>query len=254
VSDQTSKYRIEDVVGDAVVAQKLVNLANEEDANLADIAALLEKKVAAHQITEWLQDGTKLNGAATLLDQGVAPQVATQLINNRADLRDIATNSQILLSADIRLDLVNEWLKNGTHLNDAIAIMNLGIDLNLIGTSSKVGDFTGLAGATPNEVVARISQETIILPWKPDPGRIEEGMKFRWTDISGQNWKIRMHEPDIKAPVGSHAASGWIVRIQRDNYYMDDIGNFYKENWLKPTSSRYNPANANATHIPIQKP
>jgi hypothetical protein len=54
VSDQTSKYRIEDVVGDAVVAQKLVNLANEEDANLADIAALLEKKVAAHQITQWL--------------------------------------------------------------------------------------------------------------------------------------------------------------------------------------------------------
>jgi hypothetical protein len=248
------EQRIEDAVGNPAVAQNIIDLANKKDVNLKDIAALLEKKVYANQLKQWLQDGVKLDGAATLLDQGIDSHVVTQLINNKADLRDIATNSQVLLDGGIRVDLVNGWLKSGTHLNDAIAIMNQGIDLNLIGTSSKVGDFTGLIGATLNEVVARIPADAKILPWKPDLGRIEEGMKFGWIDVIGQDWEVRMHEPDIKAPMGSNAASGWVVRIQRDNYYMDNAGNFYKQNWLKPTSLKYNPANANATHIPIQAP
>ena len=63
-----------------------------------------------------------------------------------------------------------------------------------------------------------------------------------------------MHGPDIEAPRGSNAAKGWVVRIKRDNYYTDSLGNFYKQNWLQPTSSKYNPANANATHIPMQAP
>jgi hypothetical protein len=191
------EQRIEDAIGDVATAQKLIDLANKEGANLDEVAALL-------------------------LDRG------------------------------IRVDLVNGWLKNGTRLPDAIAIINQGVDLNLIGTSRKVGDFTSLTGATPNEVVSRIPENAKILSW--NPGRIALGMKFGRTDESGQDWVVRMHGPDINAPAGSNAANGWIVRIQRDNYYMDDAGNFYKQNWLRPTSSRYNPANANATHIPIQAP
>src|SRR5579864_5101904 len=89
----------------------------------------------------------QLNGIRTLLNQGINANLVTQLINNKADLRDIAVNVQILLDGGIRVDLVNGWLDNRTHLNDAIAIMSQWVDLNLIGTSSKVGDFTGLMGA-----------------------------------------------------------------------------------------------------------
>jgi hypothetical protein len=187
-----------------------------------------------------------------LLQQGIEPLVIDEVIINY--LKDIVVNVQTLRDGGIKIGLVNEWLKNGTHLNDAIAIMNQGVNLNLIGTSRKVGDFTGLTGATPNEVVSRVPAYAKILPWGSDSSRIKKGMNFGWTDLVGQDWVVRMHEPDTKARMGSNAASGWIVRILREDYYMDDSGNFFKKDWLKRTSSRYNEANANGTHIPIQAP
>lgn len=247
--------RIEDAIGDVAAAQNIINLAHEENTNLDDVATLLEKKVDAHQIEQWLQDGVKLNGATTLLEQGIVSYVVTQLINNHVNLRDVATNSQILLDGNVRIDLVNAWLKNGTHLKDAIAIINQEIDLNQIGTSSKVEDFTDLIGATPNEVVSRIPTDAKILPWKPDPGRIEQGMKFGWTDPSGQDWEVRMHEADPKALPGSHAASGWVLRVKYGKGYMDTTGTFYSQKALfNPRSPYYNPTAANATHMPIQQP
>ena len=53
-----------------------------------------------------------MDGAATLLDQGIDADAVSKLIENGADLGDIAINAQILLDGGIRLDLVNEWLSN----------------------------------------------------------------------------------------------------------------------------------------------
>ncbi len=197
----------------------------------------------------------QLNRTRALLNQGVNANLVTQLINNKADLGDIVVNVQILLDGGIRVDLVNGWLGNGTHLNDAIAIVNQGIDLNLIGTSRKVGDFTGLTGATPNEVISRISKNAVIRHWVSELGRIEKGMRFAWKDASGKPWMVRMHEADPQAPAGSSAARGWVLRVAYGNKFMDAGGNLYTENALKnAASSNYHPDNANNTHIPIQAP
>src|SRR5262249_29335888 len=99
--------------------------------------------------------------------------IDAQLIKNKDNLSDIETNSQILFSRGIRVDLVEGWLQNRTHLNDAIAIVNQGVDLNLIGTSDKVRDFSGLAGASPNEIVSRIPRDAKIEHWTPLPGKAQ---------------------------------------------------------------------------------
>ena len=209
---------------------------------LTELVAVLERYV-------------QLNGIRALLNQGMNANLVTQLINSKADLGDSAVNVQILLDGGIRVDLVNGWLDNGTHLNDAIAVMNQGIDLNLIGTSREVGDFTGLAGSTPNEVISRISKNAVIRHWVPELGRIEKGMRFAWKDASGKPWVVRMHEADPQAPAGSNAARGWVLRVVYGNKFMDAGGNLYTENALRnPASSNYHPDNANNTHIPIQAP
>lgn len=250
MNSKKSEKRIEDTIGDTAVAQSLIALANKAGINLSDIAALLENTIDPKQITQWLQSSANLNGVATLLGQEIESSVITQLINNQADLRDIATNSQLLLNGDIRVDLINKWLKNKTHLNDAIAIMRQGVDLNLIGTNKrKVGDFIGLIGATPNEVLSRIPEDAEIEQWVPNLGGALNGMKFYWKDLSGKAWRLRMHGPDPSAPAGSNAASGWVLRVQHRKRFMDAVGDF-----IRPNSPDYTEDKANETHIPIQPP
>jgi len=199
--------------------------------------------------------GCALNNVASLLSQGIDSGVVAQLINNKADLGDIAVNIQILLDGGVNVDLVSRWLKNGTHLNDAIAVMSQRVDLNQIGTSNRFEDFTGLIEATPNEIISRISKDAAIGHWVPEPGRIEKGMRFAWKDANGKPWMVRMHEADPQAPAGSNAARGWVLRVTYGNKFMDAVGNFYTENAIKnPASSNYHPDNANNTHIPIQAP
>jgi hypothetical protein len=153
---------------------------------------------------------------------------------------------------NIRVTLVNIWLNNGTNLNDAIAILNQEVDLNLIGTSSRVGDFTNAAGISINEIVSRIPENARIESWIPVPEGAREGMKFSWKDTAGNTWRVRMHGPAPNAPVGSNAASGWILRVKCGHDYMDATGKFYKESIENPHSPNYNPDAINRTHIPIQ--
>jgi hypothetical protein len=257
LNGKNPEKEIKDAIGDVAIAQSIIDLANKEGTNLDDIVALLEKTIDVYQITQWLQDGINLDGVATLLDQRIDSPVVTQLIDNQADLRDIAINAQILLNGDVRVDLVNGWLKNGTHLNDAIAIMCEGVDLNQIGTSSNVGDFTGLTGATPNEIVSRIPADAKIEHWLSEPGKIEKGMVFKWKDASRKIWLVRMHEadPNPKLPAWSNAARGWVLRVRHSGKYMDAAGYFYTQNALtNPDSTKYDPNGANATHMPIQAP
>lgn len=255
LNGKTSEEIIKATIGKVALAQLLIDLAKTESANLDTIVTLLEKTIDAKQIIQWLQDGINLDEIAILLGQGIESPVVTQLINNQADLEDIATNAQHLLNGRIRIELINIWLKNGTHLNNAIAIMRMGVDLNRIGTSSKVGEFTGLTGASPDEIVSRIPMDAKILAWKPEIGTVDKGMKFGWTDTEKQKWEVRMHELDPKAPAGSHAASGWVLRVRHGKEYMDPSGTFYKQHVLyNQNSPYYNPKAANDTHIPIQTP
>jgi Bacterial toxin 30 len=158
------------------------------------------------------------------------------------------------MTNNIKMSLINTWLKNGTNLDAAIAILNQGVDLNLIGTSSRGGDFTNMVGASINEIVSRIPEKAKIENWTSIPGGAQEGMKFSWKDTAGNTWRVRMQGPDPNAPAGSHAASGWVLRVKRGHDYMDATGSFYKESIENPRSPNYNPEAINQTHISIQHP
>src|SRR5258708_34995150 len=85
-------------------------------------------------------------GASYFLDQGIKPDTLARMIKNGVDLHDVATNAKTLFDAKIRPDLIQNWLDNGTNLKNAVEILNKypGVDLNLIGTSSDVGNFANL--------------------------------------------------------------------------------------------------------------
>ncbi len=87
---------------------------------------------------------------------------------------------------------------------------------------------------------------------KPDPaGGAQYGVEYKWVNEQGQTVRFRAHGPDGTAPAGSNAATGPTYRVQVGKQYMDVDGNLYPRNVHNPNSPHYDPAAANATHIPF---
>jgi hypothetical protein len=87
--------------------------------------------------------------------------------------------------------------------------------LSLQETSPNVGDFTGLNGASVEEIISRVPSS-----WTNAPQRMGQGLV--WFDDTG-NEAIRIHGPGVNAPFGSNSASGWVLRIHAPNgqYYVE---------------------------------
>ncbi|MCW7541292.1 polymorphic toxin type 30 domain-containing protein [Aquabacterium sp. A7-Y] len=85
----------------------------------------------------------------------------------------------------------------------------------------------------------------------PVPGGATRGVEYRWNDGT-QTWRVRIHDADPSAPVGSNAHGGWVVRVQRGKQYTDDMGNFHPPGIHNPASPHYNPTAVNDTHIPCR--
>ncbi|WP_353962537.1 MULTISPECIES: polymorphic toxin type 30 domain-containing protein [unclassified Streptomyces] len=94
--------------------------------------------------------------------------------------------------------------------------------------------------------------DAIKLGFKPGPdGRPQVGVNYKWTDPeTGNTARLRVHEADGKAPEGSNSASGDIYRISVAGRYQDESGTLYHREVSNPNSPHYDPAAANATHIP----
>jgi hypothetical protein len=75
--------------------------------------------------------------------------------------------------------------------------------------------------------------------WK-DFSHIKDGFKYKFSH-NGIDLTIHFHGPDITAPIGSNAQSGWIVRIRIGNRYLKVDGN----------TTRNTNLYANETHIPL---
>lgn len=173
-------------------------------------------------------------GAASTADDAV------NLTDDALNVTDDALNTadDALNTADDALNLTDDALNRAD---------------DLIGTSPRAGDFTGLRGATPEEVLSRIPRNATRETWRPIEGGARTGIKYKWTDADGTTWRVRMHGPDPSAPAGSNAASGWIVRIQRGSKFMDETGTFHPRGVLQnPRSPNYNPDLGNRTHIPLE--
>ncbi|GLC30972.1 polymorphic toxin type 30 domain-containing protein [Clostridium omnivorum] len=127
-----------------------------------------------------------------------------------------------------------------------------------LGTGN-VGDFSNLEGASIKEIFSRIPADAVDVGFKPEPGRIEAGYKFRWTDASGIKYEIHGHSADANAPTGSNGANGWTVRIQKSGggiggkwWLSKDGTTWYKDNVGNERSPAYNSSAWNDTHIPTQ--
>lgn len=102
---------------------------------------------------------------------------------------------------------------------------------------------------SPLRKIPATSEKRII---KPDPnGGVQYGIEYKWVDDNGQTVRFRAHGPDGTAPAGSNAAIGPTYRVQVGNRYMDVNGNLYPRNVHNSNSPHYDPAAANATHIPF---
>ena len=123
------------------------------------------------------------------------------------------------------------------------------------GTSSeKIGDFTELEGSTVDEILDRIPDEAVLRELYPVQGGATEGFEFKWVQ-NGQTYRVRVHNADPSAPVGSNAYNGWVVRVQRGRRYFDPtINDFREAKYFNPNGPDYDEVIINDTHIPILDP
>lgn len=121
-------------------------------------------------------------------------------------------------------------------------------------SSGKIGDFTELEGSTVDEILDRIPDEAVLRELYPVQGGATEGFEFKWVQ-NGQTYRVRVHNVDPSAPVGSNAYNGWVVRAQRGRRYFDPtINDFREAKYFNPNGPDYDEVIINDTHIPILDP
>nr|WP_323187746.1 MULTISPECIES: polymorphic toxin type 30 domain-containing protein [unclassified Streptomyces] len=96
-----------------------------------------------------------------------------------------------------------------------------------------------------------IPKDAVQEPWKPIPGGVEHGIKWKWTDdVTGKTVRMRVHGPDLGPHAGPNASSGPIYRIQIGHQFQDEAGKLYHAKIGNPKSPNYNETAINDTHIP----
>jgi hypothetical protein len=101
-------------------------------------------------------------------------------------------------------------------------------------TSTNVGDFIGLTGASFEEIFSRAPKD-----WKVMLQNDGKGIKF--VDKDGVE-RVRIHAPENNPnlPSTANTNNGWVLRIPASkNKYFDDAG-------------KIKGAKTNETHIPIK--
>lgn len=127
----------------------------------------------------------------------------------------------------------------------------------LQGTGTHVGDFrAGLAGASFDDIVRNVPKDASVRRIVPSKtGGSQLGVEFKWTDSKGIEHRLRLHDPDGKAPLGSNSANGWTARWQIGKRYYDMATGSVRHHQVHNVNSpNYDAAAANNTHIPIQTP
>ncbi|MCC0097672.1 DUF6531 domain-containing protein [Streptomyces flavotricini] len=96
-----------------------------------------------------------------------------------------------------------------------------------------------------------IPKDAVQEPWRPIPGGVEHGIKWKWTDdVTGKTVRMRVHGPDLGPHAGPNASSGPIYRIQIGNQFQDEAGQLYHRGIGNPNSENFNEVAVNDTHIP----
>jgi len=104
-------------------------------------------------------------------------------------------------------------------------------------TSTNVADFTGLTGASFEEIFSRAPKD-----WKVMLQNDGNGIKFVEIVDGKKIDRVRIHAPENNPnlPSTANTNNGWVLRIHASrNKYFDDAGNIKG-------------AKTNETHIPIK--
>ena len=104
--------------------------------------------------------------------------------------------------------------------------------------STNIGDFTGLTGASFEEIFSRASKD-----WKVVLQNDGNGIKFVELVDGKEIEKIRIHGPSSSKhiPENSNSRQGWMLRIQNEKGdYFDNVGNIVPNKY------------SNEGHIPIK--
>ena len=104
-------------------------------------------------------------------------------------------------------------------------------------TSTNVGDFTGLAGASFEEIFSRAPKD-----WKVMLQNDGKGIKFVEVVDGKEIERIRIHAPENNPnlPSTANTNNGWVLRIPFSRKkYFDDTGKIL-------------PYDTDETHIPIK--
>ena len=104
-------------------------------------------------------------------------------------------------------------------------------------TSTNVGDFTGLTGASFEEIFSRVPKD-----WKVMLQNDGNGIKFVEVVDGKKIDRVRIHAPENNPdlPSTANTNNGWVLRIHASkNKYFDDAG-------------KIKGAKTNETHIPIK--
>ena len=102
-------------------------------------------------------------------------------------------------------------------------------------TSTNVEDFTGLTGASFEEIFSRAPKD-----WKAKLQNDGNGIKF--VDKDGVE-RVRVHAPSSnkRIPENSNSRQGWVLRIQNEKGdYFDNVGKIVPDKY------------SNEGHIPIK--
>jgi Bacterial toxin 30 len=119
----------------------------------------------------------------------------------------------------------------------------------------KTGDFSDISGKSVQEVLSRVPEGATMRKLTPVEGGSKVGVEYKWVDENGVTNRLRIHDADPSAPVGSNASQGWVARYQvGQKYYDPEVDGFRPRNVHKPESPHYDPKAANDTHIPIETP
>jgi hypothetical protein len=152
-------------------------------------------------------------------------------------------------------DVTDDVVDSADDIADVTDDIVTSLDTLRTVASSRVGDFSDIKGSTIQDVLQRIPDSATTRKLTPAPGKSQVGVEFKWVDSEGRTHRLRVHDIDPSAPVGSNSASGWTARHQVGQKYYDPVTkDFHPRNVHNPSSPNFNPEAANNTHIPIQIP
>jgi hypothetical protein len=118
--------------------------------------------------------------------------------------------------------------------------------------SRSVGDFSNIRGKSLQNILGAIPPDAEKIPFNiAITEGTNEGIKYKWKDIDGVKWEVRIYNSDYPESIKNKTNNGWIIRIRKGNKYMDHKGKFYSDNLHNSDSKFYNPKKIKNTYIPI---